>query len=182
MRRLNQYGGVVSYLISSSNHNPVLRRRSVLRVVSYLISSSNHNGANDVIGVYGLFLISYHHQTTTSLCALLYFVGCFLSHIIIKPQPPPFYPWGNGCCFLSYIIIKPQPISCIQLILKVSEYILCIRRKWCDEHQIFGKVIKIFLIALAFSVLFVLFLPKCLLFPGRNGLVKTRVCFSISEF
>ena len=56
---------VVSYLISSSNHNLWLRRSARAEVVSYLISSSNHN---------------------CMLRNCLSRASCVLSYFIIKPQ------------------------------------------------------------------------------------------------
>ena len=56
---------VVSYSISTSNHNNAGAKLKDLNVVSYSISTSNHNasGAIDLIG--GLYLIPFLHQTTT---------------------------------------------------------------------------------------------------------------------
>ena len=56
------------------------------RVVSYLISSSNHNIADTMQTLFELFLILFHHQTTTALAMLCTWLSCFLSYFIIKPQ------------------------------------------------------------------------------------------------
>ena len=112
-----------------------------------------------------LFFISYHHQTTTSELPDFRIDSCSLSHIIIKPQPSVAMQrmsyrcslshiiikpqrkdvcTRDGCgCSLSHIIIKPQPISCIQLILKASEYILCIRSGMMNIKS-FAKLLKKF--------------------------------------
>ena len=56
---------VVSYLISSSNHNFIRNSIGPPFVVSYLISSSNHNYIRVGSPSRQLFLILFHHQTTT---------------------------------------------------------------------------------------------------------------------
>ena len=139
---------VVSYLISSSNHNCM----STISISYRLFLISYHHQTTTVLleaaALGQLFLISYHHQTTTVVCMEANSPGCFLSHIIIKPQLSNVKLLLMRCCFLSHIIIKPQrlvllcvvlrscflshiiikpqPISCILLTLKVFEYILSI--------------------------------------------------------
>ena len=88
VKLLQRYNRVVSYLVSTSNHNLDLTDKTTLLVVSYLVSTSNHNSASPVICLrrvvsylvstsnhnfslvsylkFQLFLILYLHQTTTS--------------------------------------------------------------------------------------------------------------------
>ena len=56
---------VVSYSISTSNHNPVMRQYCCLAVVSYSISTSNHNSNKNAFTAKVLYLIPFLHQTTT---------------------------------------------------------------------------------------------------------------------
>ena len=63
---------VVSYSISTSNHNNAFKQMSEQMVVSYSISTSNHNFAPlKVIGL-KLYLIPFLHQTTTSYSFFVY--------------------------------------------------------------------------------------------------------------
>ena len=57
---------VVSYSISTSNHNPASPLISKDSVVSYSISTSNHNIFPIVLYYRSLYLIPFLHQTTTS--------------------------------------------------------------------------------------------------------------------
>ena len=81
------YGWVVSYSISTSNHNNSTDRRSRRGVVSYSISTSNHNVAQtNKMGIL-LYLIPFLHQTTTPSAPNKSICGCILFHFYIKPQP-----------------------------------------------------------------------------------------------
>ena len=56
---------VVSYSISTSNHNPGDKFNLRVQVVSYSISTSNHNREEDFLATKKLYLIPFLHQTTT---------------------------------------------------------------------------------------------------------------------
>ena len=56
---------VVSYSISTSNHNGADEVTALIEVVSYSISTSNHNHHIFVIFIILLYLIPFLHQTTT---------------------------------------------------------------------------------------------------------------------
>ena len=58
---------VVSYYISTSNHNSVDLVRGEFLVVSYYISTSNHNLTTMVKPLLQLYLITFLHQTTTKM-------------------------------------------------------------------------------------------------------------------
>ena len=60
-----QYVPVVSYSISTSNHNLGLHILHAIPVVSYSISTSNHNYSQPAMRKYMLYLIPFLHQTTT---------------------------------------------------------------------------------------------------------------------
>ena len=77
---------VVSYSISTSNHNLPLAQTRMCLVVSYSISTSNHNHFGESIGFISLYLIPFLHQTTTIEVFLLLTLGCILFHFYIKPQ------------------------------------------------------------------------------------------------
>ena len=99
---------VVSYLVSTSNHNFVSDINIGEVVVSYLVSTSNHNLLEGYQTAVTLFLISYLHQTTTSMIIWYLSISCFLSRIYIKPQLSKNPCIGFAGCFLSRIYIKPQ--------------------------------------------------------------------------
>ena len=61
---------VVSYLVSTSNHNYELEWHCRFYVVSYLVSTSNHNFNADTMRMQVLYLILFLHQTTTSIFIL----------------------------------------------------------------------------------------------------------------
>ena len=106
-----RFSHVVSYLVSTSNHNCCRYIKFIFNVVSYLVSTSNHNWLYWSILLQRLFLISYLHQTTTILENGQMYISCFLSRIYIKPQPFCLSPPKPKRCFLSRIYIKPQPIG-----------------------------------------------------------------------
>ena len=56
---------VVSYSISTSNHNPLYLDFRLFLVVSYSISTSNHNNSICLTSGLSLYLIPFLHQTTT---------------------------------------------------------------------------------------------------------------------
>ena len=121
---------VVSYSISTSNHNPWVMRHFRICVVSYSISTSNHNSYDMHILSFRLYLIPFLHQTTTlsasrftqRCCILFHFYikpqrkvnqydvmhGCILFHFYIKPQPEPNLFYLRLCCILFHFYIKPQ--------------------------------------------------------------------------
>ena len=74
----------LSCIYIKPQHN--LATKEDVSVVSYLVSTSNHNNLTNLVNTYGLFLILYLHQTTTVQASLSSFKGCFLSCIYIKPQ------------------------------------------------------------------------------------------------
>ena len=58
-------------------------------VVSYSISTSNHNFEQGAPSILTLYLIPFLHQTTTALKTFLFPSSCILFHFYIKPQPVP---------------------------------------------------------------------------------------------
>ena len=77
---------VVSYSISTSNHNTCIVVLTWLTVVSYSISTSNHNAYRFAISAGLLYLIPFLHQTTTINRLLMIIISCILFHFYIKPQ------------------------------------------------------------------------------------------------
>ena len=124
---------VVSYSISTSNHNQECVYLGSCSVVSYSISTSNHNTADLPSRYKGLYLIPFLHQTTT-LCLdlrieLLLYLIPFLHQtttlvvviwISFKLYLIPFlhqtttfqrYDWLSYCCILFHFYIKPQHVN-----------------------------------------------------------------------
>ena len=99
---------VVSYLISTSNHNSVPRPLDRASVVSYLISTSNHNCGTCRTEHRKLCHILFLHQTTTALLLYHAHTCCVISYFYIKPQPSVAAEWLTVSCVISYFYIKPQ--------------------------------------------------------------------------
>ena len=77
---------VVSYWISTSNHNRGHGSSSRCSVVSYWISTSNHNSYLFFIFALLLYLIEFLHQTTTTATHVGNTYRCILLNFYIKPQ------------------------------------------------------------------------------------------------
>ena len=77
-------------------------------VVSYSFSTSNHNLQRHVCARNVLYLILFLHQTTTDTGADLLAGGCILFFFYIKPQPGFPRPLRRGGCILFFFYIKPQ--------------------------------------------------------------------------
>ena len=133
-----------------------------LCIVSYLLSSSNHNYAVTSSWMLSLCLIFFHHQTTT-MRWMRWRVSA-LCLIFFHHQTTTLHAAGHSHadCVLSSFIIKPQPILYIPLkdrmLNRLSTY-----RKWRDEHQIICKFTKKIPVVPASAELFVLSHPKYLL-------------------
>ena len=78
---------VVSYSISTSNHNLDHIAAIQAVVVSYSISTSNHNKTSTTLLIFLLYLIPFLHQTTTLVISSISVCSCILFHFYIKPQP-----------------------------------------------------------------------------------------------
>ena len=77
-------------------------------VVSYSISTSNHNSKSFPLFLFRLYLIPFLHQTTTGSLFLLLFTSCILFHFYIKPQRfSALFGLTDGC-ILFHFYIKPQ--------------------------------------------------------------------------
>ena len=77
---------VVSYWISTSNHNTCRMGDSRSDVVSYWISTSNHNCYLNSSRSCRLYLIEFLHQTTTCAPVIVRTMRCILLNFYIKPQ------------------------------------------------------------------------------------------------
>ncbi len=100
--------GVVSYSISTSNHNCTRLSSLPPVVVSYSISTSNHNSNEIHITVKMLYLIPFLHQTTTSSRMKARGICCILFHFYIKPQQMWLTSMSSLSCILFHFYIKPQ--------------------------------------------------------------------------
>ena len=60
-----EYGRVVSYFVSTSNHNRALKTENKMFVVSYFVSTSNHNGValqHHIHSVVSYFVSTSNHN------------------------------------------------------------------------------------------------------------------------
>ena len=78
-------------------------------VVSYSISTSNHNLYALMRMLARLYLIPFLHQTTTVLAQIYCIFSCILFHFYIKPQPNDSILRTLAGCILFHFYIKPQP-------------------------------------------------------------------------
>ena len=123
---------VVSYSISTSNHNIRELKQFSDLVVSYSISTSNHNALAQLTIIGKLYLIPFLHQTTTlgycfikgSLLYLIPFLHQTTTNVArMRPAPSlyliPFLhqtttpptPTNAPCrCILFHFYIKPQQV------------------------------------------------------------------------
>ena len=121
---------IVSYRLSTSNHNRTQETRGNIQIVSYRLSTSNHNMQKQSSMWDLLYLIVFLHQTTTGgvityLCIKLYLIvflhqtttavmvgmlllHCILSSFYIKPQRCAAISIQAINCILSSFYIKPQ--------------------------------------------------------------------------
>ena len=113
---------VVSYSISTSNHNINGFVIVDTLVVSYSISTSNHNPTQLFRHNRTLYLIPFLHQTTTSFLLLLSSLRCILFHFYIKPQHGTGFCVGCTCCILFHFYIKPQQKVCYFVNFSVVSY------------------------------------------------------------
>ena len=92
---------------------PQLQRQHFLGwlVVSYSISTSNHNRICCGGLHYWLYLIPFLHQTTTLDVIVVVPHRCILFHFYIKPQHLPPCRCFVVCCILFHFYIKPQLLN-----------------------------------------------------------------------
>ena len=113
---------VVSYWISTSNHNGKSANLSKHFVVSYWISTSNHNAQSVDADIILLYLIEFLHQTTTfeiwRRCKRALYLIEFLHQTTTSPR------WiALSCrCILLNFYIKPQRRFEISYLLWVVSY------------------------------------------------------------
>ena len=95
-------GFVVSYSISTSNHNRTARFNRQGSVVSYSISTSNHNvSVGDTTSIL-LYLIPFLHQTTTTLASL-----CISHQLYLIPFLHQTTTFANGITKLITLYLIP---------------------------------------------------------------------------
>ena len=92
---------VVSYWISTSNHNDRLPILDVQYVVSYWISTSNHNLARLLLSAHKLYLIEFLHQTTTRWPSERIETPLYLIEFLHQTTTPD---WFIIICELLYLI------------------------------------------------------------------------------
>ena len=99
---------VVSYSISTSNHNAEASHALIVAVVSYSISTSNHNVLPLLKVLSVLYLIRFLHQTTTLQSIDRRSTSCILFDFYIKPQLLFVKLEELLSCILFDFYIKPQ--------------------------------------------------------------------------
>ena len=126
----SSYKNVVSYWISTSNHNSSALLPIKRLVVSYWISTSNHNSESATWLAIPLYLIEFLHQTTTALrraahADLLYLIEflhqtttskhvkarndwLYLIEFLHQTTTALFTAIGAWGCILLNFYIKPQ--------------------------------------------------------------------------
>ena len=129
--------GIVSYRLSTSNHNLLSLLNVILKL--YLIVFLHQTTTVKILplrksGLYlivflhqtttlcskfrhwsELYLIVFLHQTTTIFKLVLIIKNCILSSFYIKPQQASRYSVGLQHCILSSFYIKPQPASILAM-------------------------------------------------------------------
>ena len=92
---------VVSYSISTSNHNLFDDRSAPSVVVSYSISTSNHNLYIKEYNVAELYLIPFLHQTTTFDCDAVFRIWLYLIPFLHQTTTKCM---AVSSCWLLYLI------------------------------------------------------------------------------
>ena len=87
---------------------PSLTPSAMRYVVYHSISSSNHNYWTYHRRTFRLYIILFHHQTTTPIRLWSLPLGCISFYFIIKPQPEARDDAAKYSCISFYFIIKPQ--------------------------------------------------------------------------
>ena len=135
---------VVSYWISTSNHNCSSRLSWATSVVSYWISTSNHNGTGSALAdalLYlieflhqtttppwawarqvSLYLIEFLHQTTTIVVRCLSIRRLYLIEFLHQTTTSTLRESTSSSCILLNFYIKPQPRPSPPVCLIVVSY------------------------------------------------------------
>ncbi len=116
------FTAVVSYSISTSNHNYLSLNPSSDAL--YLIPFLHQTTTMLLFGFCEkmLYLIPFLHQTTTTNCSSTLILSCILFHFYIKPQHIPDTYVDDLSCILFHFYIKPQPFFYIYRYILVVSY------------------------------------------------------------
>ena len=101
---------VVYPFFSTSNHNGLENLVYREFVVYPFFSTSNHNPIGCVDNMFGLYIRSFLHQTTTQGRCNITVVCCISVLFYIKPQPIIEYAASGKGCISVLFYIKPQPL------------------------------------------------------------------------
>ena len=137
---------VVSYCVSTSNHNDACRLSSPRHVVSYCVSTSNHNlwrWLKSWKTVVSYCVSTSNHNIIIS--SQLKVSCCFLLRFYIKPQPAQKSVIKRESCFLLRFYIKPQLFENKYKNINVVSY--CVSTSNHNQPQKYEMLIKLFLIA-----------------------------------
>ena len=121
-RQIIQSDLVVSYWISTSNHNLGLAGSALIGL--YLIEFLHQTTTVCIpcVYVFQLYLIEFLHQTTTLGAGGSRYSGCILLNFYIKPQQRVRHVVGHSCCILLNFYIKPQLSATKVLTISVVSY------------------------------------------------------------
>ena len=123
---------VVYLIISTSNHNSNSLRSNDVGVVYLIISTSNHNVCFICFVFFKLYILSFLHQTTTSVSSSVFVFCCISYHFYIKPQLCDIHFVKSNCCISYHFYIKPQRYICFHLLkLRCISYHFYIKPQRC---------------------------------------------------
>ena len=136
-----EFAAVVSYWISTSNHNTPMLPLHFDSVVSYWISTSNHNQDSLLAYLGMLYLIEFLHQTTTDRIqhrgtTRLYLIE-FLHQTTTAVPGFQYLP----CCILLNFYIKPQLVAEIPEFAVVVSYWISTSNHNHRRERGFGGVV-----------------------------------------
>ena len=132
---------VVSYSISTSNHNIILPFDLVNTVVSYSISTSNHNGKPTTLRVNALYLIPFLHQTTTRSCDFGRLRSLYLIPFLHQTTTSALFFSVPLCCILFHFYIKPQHRFELYVFQSVVSYSISTSNHNGDETIVFSHTV-----------------------------------------
>ena len=126
---------VVYLLIPTSNHN-IKSIQSRNRIVVYLlIPTSNHNTANTQLGVEGLYIFWFLHQTTTTTLFLYSVSVLYIFWFLHQTTTACCYFSSSARCISFDSYIKPQLIQFfVEVDIVVYLLIPTSNHNWCKPR------------------------------------------------
>ena len=97
---------VVSYSVSTSNHNGYLQKLLLKQVVSYSVSTSNHNRRSDLSVC--RWVVSYSVSTSNHNCSLVFLFSVFVVSYSVSTSNHNYIYCGNFIDTLYLILFLHQ--------------------------------------------------------------------------